>query len=70
MQFADILLRRGLLMPHQLEQAQASNGKAANVLESAADLGFLDRAEALRAPVLDTQTRTKLLDAIKRHRAL
>jgi hypothetical protein len=32
--------------------------------------GLNARAEALRAPVLDTQTRTKLLDAIKRHRAL
>ena len=49
MQFAEILLRRGLLKPHQLEQVQASHGDDRNLLEAASDLGFLNPAEALQA---------------------
>ena len=48
MQVSDILLKRGLLKPHQIEQVQASNG-GVEMLESAADMGLLDRAEALQA---------------------
>ena len=57
MQLADILLRRGLLKPHQVEQAQAAGGEADNLLEKAVELGMVDEAEALRADALGaTQT--------------
>lgn len=49
MQIADILLRRGLLKPHEVEQAHAANGDSGNFVEIASELGFVDTASAWEA---------------------
>ena len=48
MQLANILVRRGLLKPHEVEQIQAADGNERNFLDAAIKLGLLDGAEALQ----------------------
>ena len=49
MEAGDILVRRGLLDPEQLEKARQGVGEGTNVVNVAIDLGYVDEEVALRA---------------------
>lgn len=49
MEAGEILLRKGLLDQHQLEQAQRAKGEEKRLDQAAVELGFVSEEEALRA---------------------
>ena len=49
MEAGDILVRRGLLDPEQLEKSRQGVGEGTNVVNVAIDLGYVDEEVALRA---------------------
>jgi type II secretion system protein E len=49
MEAGEILVRRGLLNEHQLEQSRLANNDGATLVDSAVELGYVNEEDALRA---------------------
>jgi type II secretion system protein E len=49
MEAGEILLRRGLLNPRQLELSRNANGEGAKLVDAAVEMGFVNEEEALKA---------------------